>query len=167
MRCASLLEAVTETGDRDDTHENYVNYCSLSTGPYVYGLWVKRISQLHPRAAPAESAGNSVPCCRRHVALCGVLFRDSSARRAAVAFGLLRATCADTVGGGTLQHPCVSPDACAGDHSWGSGGLRSVGAGFPSIPRKLQRHLQREACDADINWRLAWTFDPARTIKTG
>ena len=27
------------------------------------------------------------------------------------------------VGGGALQHPCVSPDACAGEHCSGSGGL--------------------------------------------
>jgi hypothetical protein len=26
-----------------------------------------------------------------------------------------------------------------------------VGAGLPSVPRKLQGHLQREACDAAIN----------------
>jgi hypothetical protein len=54
-------------------------------------------------------------------------------------------------GGGALQHPCVSPDACAGEHSSGSGGLCTVGAGLPSVPPKLQGHLQREACDAAIN----------------
>ena len=45
----------------------------------------------------------------------------------------------------------VSPDACAGEHSSGSGGLCAVGAGLPSVPRKLQGHLRREACDADMN----------------
>src|SRR5580692_609029 len=158
MRCASLLEAVTETGDRDDTHENYVNYCSLSTGPYVYGLWVKRISQLHPRAAPAESARNSVSCRRQRIAFCRLLFRRAGSWRTAVALRLFRATCADTVGCGALQHPRVSLDASAGDHSWGSGGLRTVGAGFPSVPPKLQGHLQREACDAAINWPVAQGF---------
>ena len=55
------------------------------------------------------------------------------------------------LGGGALQHPCVSPDACTGQHRSGAGGLRAVGAGLPSVPRKLQGHLQREACDAGIN----------------
>jgi hypothetical protein len=64
---------------------------------------------------------------------------------------LLRATCDDSVGGGALQHPCVSPDACAGEHCSGSGGLCTVGTGLPSVPRKLQGHLQREACDAAMN----------------
>src|SRR5271169_92972 len=140
----------TRRPSREDTHENYFNCCSLSTRPYVYGLWVEWISQLHPPAAPGESAGNPVLCCRQRIALCCVLFRDSIARGAAVAFGLLRATCTDSVGGGALQHPCVSPDACAGEHCSGSGGLCTVGTGLPSVPRKLQGHLQREACDADM-----------------
>src|SRR5882724_10686565 len=92
----------TRRASREDTHENYFNCCSLSTGPYVYGLWVERISQLHSPAAPGESAGNSVLCCCQRIALCRILLRDAIARRAAVAFGLLRATCADGVGSGAL-----------------------------------------------------------------
>src|SRR5258708_35526219 len=119
----------TRRASREDTHENYFNCCSLSTRPYVYGLWVERISQLHPPAAPGESAGNPVLCCRQRIALCRVLFRDASARWAAVAFGLLHPACADSVGGGALQHPCVSLDAFAGDHCSGSVGLCTVGTG--------------------------------------
>src|ERR1700730_8271962 len=85
---------------REDTHENYFNCCSLSTGPYVYGLWVERISQLHPPAAAHESARNPVLCCRQRIALCCVLLRPAGPWWTAVAFGLLRATCADSVGGG-------------------------------------------------------------------
>jgi uncharacterized membrane protein YphA (DoxX/SURF4 family) len=44
-----------------------------------------------------------------------------------------------------------SPDACAGKHYSGSGGLCTVGTGLPSVPRKLQGHLQREACDAAMS----------------
>src|SRR6266481_4071259 len=131
----------TRRASREDTHENYFNCCSLSTRPYVHGLWVERISQLHPPAAPGESAGNPVLCCRQRIALCCFLLRDSSARWAAVAFGLLRATCADSVGGGALQHPCVSPDACSGEHCSGSCGLCIVGAGLSSVSRQLQGHL--------------------------
>ena len=36
-------------------------------------------------------------------------------------------------------------------HCSGSGGFCVVGAGLPAVPRKLQGHLQREACDAGIN----------------
>jgi FMN-dependent NADH-azoreductase len=41
----------TRRPSREDTHENYFNCRSLSTGPYVYGLWVEWISQLYPSAA--------------------------------------------------------------------------------------------------------------------
>src|SRR4029077_9850580 len=138
----------TRRSSREDTHENYFDCCSLSTGPYVYGLWAERISQLHPPATTDESDRDSVSCLRQRVTFRRILLRDAIARWATVAFGLLRATCADSVGGGALQHPCVSPDACAGEHSSGSGGLCTVGPDFPSVPRKLQGHLQREACDA-------------------
>ena len=47
----------------------------------------------------------------------------------------------------TLQHPCVSPDAFA-RHRSGARGLCSMGAGLSSASRKLQQHLQREACNA-------------------
>src|SRR5580700_3740340 len=136
---------------REDTYENYFNCCSLSTGPYVYGLWAERISQLHPPAAPGESAGNAVLCCRQRIALCCILFRGAGSWRTAAALRLPRATCADSVGGGALQHPGVSPDVCAGDHCPGSGGFGTVGTGLPSVPRELQGHLQREACDAVMN----------------
>src|SRR5580700_12307073 len=79
---------------REDTYENYFNCCSLSTGPYVYGLWLERISQLHPPAAPDESAGNPVLCCRQRIALCCVLLRRAGPWWIAAAFGLFRATCA-------------------------------------------------------------------------
>src|SRR5271169_4740300 len=141
----------TRRPSREDTHENYFNCCSLSTRPYVYGLWVKWISQLHPPAAPGESTGDSVSCLRQRVAFRRILLRDSISRWAAVAFGLLRAPGTDTAGCGAVQHPCVSPDDGAGEHSSGSGGLCTVGTGLPSVPRKLQGHLQREACDAAMN----------------
>src|SRR4029077_19201199 len=128
-------------------YENHFNGCSLATGADLYGFWAERISQLHPSAAAGESASDSVSCHRQRVAFCRILLRNPIARWATVAFGLLRATCADSVGGGALQHPCVSPDSCAGDHCSSSGGLRTVGTGLPSIPLKLQGHLQREACD--------------------
>ncbi len=60
-------------------------------------------------------------------------------------FGYFRATCADTACGGALQHPRVSPDACARQPRSGTGGLCPVGAGLPAASRKLQRHLQRKA----------------------
>src|ERR1700674_2914157 len=133
------------------THENYFNCCSLPAVGYLYCRWTELISQLHPPAASGESAGNPVLCCRQRIALCCVLLRLAGPWWTAVAFGLLRATCADSVGSGALQHPCVSPDACAGEHSSGSGGLCTVGTGLPSVPRKFQGHLQREACDAAMN----------------
>src|SRR5580692_6008481 len=136
---------------KEDTHENYFNCCSLSTRPYLYGLWAEWISQLHPPAAPGESAGNAVLYCRQRIALCRVLLCLAGPWWTAVTFGQLRSACVDSAGGGALQHPRVSPDACAGDHSSGSGGVCAVGIGLPSVPRKLQRHLQREACDAAMN----------------
>src|SRR6202521_249001 len=131
----------TRTPLREGRHEDCFDFCALPAGADLYGLWAEWISQLHPPAAPGESARDSVSCLRQRVAFCRILLRDSIARWAAVAFGLLRATCADSVGGGALQHPCVSPDACAGEHSSGSGGLCTVGTGLPSVPRKLQGHL--------------------------
>jgi len=50
-----------------------------------------------------------------------------------------------------LQHPCVSPDDGTGQHRARAGRLRAVDSGLPSVPRKLQQHLQREACDAAMN----------------
>src|SRR5271167_3942715 len=138
----------TRKPHREITHENYFNCCSLFTGPDLYGLWTEWISQLHPPATTGESTGNAVLYCRQRIAFCCVLFRHAGPWRTAVAFGLLRAACANSVGRGTLQHPCVSPDACAGEHSSGSGGLCTVGTGLPSVPRKFQGHLHREACDA-------------------
>src|ERR1700722_5057599 len=103
----------TRRPSKEITHENYFNCCALSAGADLYGLCAEWISQLHPPAAPGESARDSVSCLRQRVAFRRVLFRNPIARWAAVAFGLLRATCADAIGGGALQHPCVSPDACA------------------------------------------------------
>src|SRR6266852_6748826 len=112
----------THRTSKENSHENYFNCCSLSTRPSVHSLWAEWISQLHPPADPGESAGNPVLCSRQRIALCRILFRGSSTCWAAVAFRLLRPTCADSVGGGALQHPCVSPDVFAGDHCSGSGG---------------------------------------------
>ena len=100
---------------------------------------------------PGESTGDSVFCCRQRIALCRVLFRNAIAGRTVIAFRLLRPTCADSVGGGTLQYPRFSPDAFTGDNCSGSGGLCTVGADLSSIPRKLQGHLQREACEAGMS----------------
>src|ERR1017187_441139 len=141
----------TRRPSREDTYENYFDFFALPAEADIYGLWAEWISQLHPPAAPGESARDAVLCCRQRIALCCVLLRLAGPWRTAVAFGLLRATCADSVGGGALQHPCVSPDACAGEHYSGSGGLCIVGTGLPSVPRKLQGNLQREACGAAMN----------------
>src|ERR1700675_666632 len=141
----------TRRPPREGADEDCFDFCALPAGPDLYGLWVERISQLYPPAAAAESAHKSVSCLRQRVAFCRILLRDSSARWAAVAFRLLRATCADSVGGGALQHPSVSPDASAGEHPSGSVFLCTVGAGLPSVPQKLQGLLQREACDAAMN----------------
>src|SRR5580700_8058062 len=148
------------------THEDCFDFCALPAGADLYGLWAEWISQLHPPAAPGESARDSVSCLRQRIAFCRVLLRDSIARWAAVACGLLRAARADAVGGGALQHPCVSPDAFAGDHCSGSGGLWAMGAGLPSVPRKLQRHLQREARDAGIR-RLVMKYAIIGSGKIG
>src|SRR5579863_2814953 len=152
----------THRPSREDTHENYFNCCSLSIGPYVYGLWVERIFQLHPPAAPNESAGHAVLCCRQRIAFCCVLFRCAGSWRTAAALWLPRTTCADSAGGGALQHPGVSPDACAGDHCSGSGGLCTVDTGLPAISRKLQGHLQREGCNAVMNCVVS-SFASARS----
>src|ERR1700677_191608 len=140
----------TRRPSRETTHEDYFHHCALSAWTDVCGLRSERVSQLHPPATAGESAGNSVPCCRQHIALCSVLLRGADPWWAAAALRLFRATCADTACGGALQHTCVSPDAFAG-HRSGTGGLCAVGAGLPSVPRKLQGHLQREACDAGMN----------------
>ena len=105
------------------------------------------LSFIHQPPPPGKSARDSVSGLRQRIALCRVLLRDSVARWAAVAFGLLRAACADAVGGGALQHSCVPSDPCADEHCSRSGGLRAMCAGFPSVPRKFQRHLQCEAFD--------------------
>src|ERR1700730_17145539 len=149
---------------REGKHEDCFDFCALPAGADLYGSWAEWISQLHPPAAPGESARNSVSCLRQRVAFCRILLRVSIARWAAVAFGLLRASCADSVGGGALQHSCVSPDACAGEHCSGSGGLCTVGTGLPSVPRKLQGNLQREACDAAMNC-VAASFASTRSVS--
>src|SRR6266481_4789078 len=136
---------------REDTYENYFNCCSLSAGADVYGLWTERVPSLYPPAATGESRGNPVPCCGQRVALRRVLLPVAGPWWAAAALRLFRATCADTACRGALQHPCVPPDDGAGEHCSGSGGLSTVGTGLPSVPRKLQGHLQRETCDAGMN----------------
>src|SRR5260370_40283701 len=98
----------TRRPPREITHEDCFDFCALLAGASLCGFWAEWISQLHPPAVPGESARDSVSCLRQRVAFCRILLRDSIARWAAVAFGLLCATCADSVGGGALQHPCVS-----------------------------------------------------------
>src|ERR1700686_2931939 len=142
----------TRRPSREDTYENYFDCCSLSTRPYVYGLWAERISQFYPPAAAHESAGVTVFWRRHRIALCRVLLRWAGAWWAAAALRLFRAACAASVGGGALQHPCVSPDDGSGQHRARAGRLRVVESGLPAVPRKFQGHLQREACDAGINW---------------
>ena len=125
--------------------------CSLFTGPDVYGLWVEWISQLYPPAAAHESASVTVFWRHRRIALCGVLLRGAGVWWAVAALRPIRATCADTAGCGTLQHPGVSPDDVTGHHRACAGRLRVVDSCFPAVPRKFQGHLQRETCDASIN----------------
>src|SRR5580692_5089565 len=96
---------------KEITYENCFDYCTLPAGADLYSFCPEWISPLHSPAATGEFAGDSVSNLRQRVAFCRILLRDSIARWAIVAFGLLRATCADSVGGGALQHPCVSPDA--------------------------------------------------------
>src|SRR5580693_5730093 len=135
---------------REDTHENYFNCCSLPAGPDLYGLWAEWISQLPPPAAPGGSTGTPVLCCRQHIALCCLLFRSAGSWRIAAALRLLRTTCTDSAGGGALQHPCVSPDACAGEHSSGSGSVCALDTGFPPISGKLQRRSSSKALAREI-----------------
>jgi hypothetical protein len=78
-------------------------------------------------------------------------FAVPGAWRTAAALRLFRATCADAACCGALQHPCVSPDDGTGQHRARAGRLRVVDPGLLAVPRKLQRHFQREACDAGIN----------------
>src|ERR1700693_2741190 len=136
---------------REAAHENSFDYCSLSAGADVYGLWAERVSSFYPPAATAESRGNPVPGCGQRIALRRVLLPVAAPWLAAAALRLFRATCADTACWGALQHPCVSPDHGTGQHHARAGRLRVVDSGLPPVPRKFQGHLRREACDAGIN----------------
>src|SRR6266567_5685514 len=136
---------------KEGTHEDCFDFCALSVGTDVYGLWAERVPSLYLPAATGESAGATVPCRRQRIALCRVLLRASGAWRTAATLRLFRATCADTACCGTLQYPCVSPDDGTGQHRARAGRLRVVDSGLPAVPRKFQGHLQREACDAGIN----------------
>src|SRR5260370_3820433 len=136
---------------REGTDEDSFDFCALSAGADVYGLWAERVSSLYPRAATGESAGNPVPYRRQRIALCRVLLRAAGAWRTAAALRLFHATCADTACCGALQHPCVSPDDGTGQHRARAGRLRVVDFGLPAVPRKFQGHVQREACDAGMN----------------
>ena len=129
--------------EKDRTHYGFNASCHLHGGDTVGGL--------KPAARSSKNGGNPVPCCRKRIALCRVLLRASGARRPAAALWLFRATCADSVGGGALQHPCVALDDGAGEHCSGSGGFCTLDTRLPSVPRKFQGHLQREACDAAVN----------------
>src|ERR1700722_6476920 len=136
---------------KEITYEDCFDFCTLPAGADLYGLWAEWISQLHPPAAPGESAGNPVPYRRQRIALCCVLLRAAGAWRTASALRLFRATGADTACCGALQHPRVPPDDGTGEHCSGSGSLCTVGTGLPAVPRKLPGHLQLEACDAAMN----------------
>src|ERR1700680_4236692 len=135
----------TRRPSREAPHEDCFNCCALPAGADVYGLWPERVPPLYPAAATGESTDNSLPCCRKRIALCCVLLRAASAWRTAAILRLFRATCADTACCGALQHPCVSPDDGTGQHRARAGRLRVVDSGFPAVPRKFQGHLQREA----------------------
>src|SRR6202162_332956 len=95
---------------REAAHENSFDYCSLSAGADVYGLWAERVPSLYPPAAAGEPPGDPVPCCRKPVAFCRILLRAAGAWRTTAALRLFHATCADTACCGALQHPRVSPD---------------------------------------------------------
>src|ERR1700722_1194719 len=156
----------TRRSSRENTHENHFNCCSLSTSPYVYGLWAERVPQLHPPAATGESRGNPVPCCGQHIALCRVLLRAAGAWRTAAILWLFRATCADTACRGAVQHPRVSPDDGTGHHRARVSRLRVVDSGLPAVPRKFQGHLQREACDAGIScFAAGGTVSPCCEVR--
>lgn len=58
-------------------HEDRFDDCSLSAGADVYGLWVERLSPLHPSAATGEPVGASVLWSHQRVALCRVLLRST------------------------------------------------------------------------------------------
>src|ERR1700722_8098859 len=136
---------------REATHEDCFDCWAVPAGAAVYSLWAEWVSSLYPAAATGESTGDPVPCCRKRIALCRVLLRAAGARLPAAALRLFRATCADTACCGALQHPCVSPDDGTEHNCARAGRLRVVDFGLPSVPRKLQGRLQREACDAGIN----------------
>src|SRR6266852_199215 len=133
---------------REGTHEDCFNFCALSVGADVYGLWAERVPSLYPPAATGESASNPVPCRSQRIALCRVLLRTAGAWRTAATLRLFRATCADTACCGALQHSRVPPDDGTGQHCARAGRLCVVDSGLPSVSRKLQRHLQREAYSA-------------------
>src|SRR6266852_3290314 len=135
---------------REGTHEDCFDFCALSAGADVYGLWAERVPSLYPPAATGESAGTPVLYRRQRIALCRVLLRASGAWRTAATLRLFRAPCADAACCGALQHPCVSPDDGTGQHRARAGRLRVVDSSLPAVPRKLQEHLQREACDASM-----------------
>src|ERR1017187_9010833 len=150
----------TREASRELPHENCFHRCALSAGADVYGLWTELVSSFYPPVATDKSTGNPVPCCHQRIALCRVLPRGAGPWWAAAALRLFRATSADTACCGTLQHPCVSPDTFAGRRS-GTGGQCAVGAGLPSVPRKLRWHLQREAGEAGLR-RFAYPRAAAR-----
>src|SRR5258708_37312180 len=136
---------------REAAHEDCFHRCALPAGAHVYGLWFERVLELHSPAAAHESTGVTVLWRHHGIALCSLLLRGAAHRRTAAALRFLRATRADSACCGTLQHSCVSPDACAGAHCSGTCSPCPLGAGLPSAPRKLQRHLQREARGTGIN----------------
>src|ERR1700677_4768430 len=91
LRRISRRCRLTRTALKELPHEDGCHRFPLSPGTDLYGLRAERISQLHPPAAAAESAGHSVFRLRQRIAFRRVLLRDSTARWDTVAFGLLRA----------------------------------------------------------------------------
>src|ERR1700686_390836 len=88
---------------REGTHEDCFDFCALSAGADVYGLWAERVSSLYPPAATGESRGNPVPCCGQRIALRRVLLPVAGPWWAAAALWLFRATCAGAACWGALQ----------------------------------------------------------------
>src|ERR1700733_2783167 len=133
---------------RELAYEDCFDCCALSVGADIYRHWAERVSSFYPPAAPGESTDNPVPGCRQRLAFCRILLRGAGPWWAAAALRLFRATCADPTRGGALQPPRVPHNPRAEHRRSRNCGLRAVGPGVPSVPRKLQGDLQREACDA-------------------
>src|SRR5258708_10649644 len=141
----------TRAASREVSHEDRCHRCALSPWADVHGLRPERLSSVHSSASAAESTRDPVPCRRQCIAFCGILLRTTGACRTVAALWLLCPACPRCARCRALQHSRVSSDDGAGQHRSRADRLCVVDPGFSSVPRKLQRHLQREAGDAGIN----------------